>query len=140
MAQGDTDWVLEALLQGASAEKVGLDLTVICDGLVVSGTVVAEEVYFRTIGLSSFADTLSKLREGGQDVPAEVASKFERASMAVPARETVLVAADELRSKFIVMVGVTILGAGPAALKVPAWRGRLSQISGWTLGTLDEPE
>jgi hypothetical protein len=140
MPHSDTDWVLEAFLEGVSTEKVRLDLTVFCGGLVVSGAAVSEDVYFQTIGLSSFAGTLSKLRENDREVPSEVASKLGRESLTVRERQTLTPAADELRNKFIVMVDVTILGAGPTPIKAPAWRGRLSQISGWVLGALDESE
>lgn len=139
MPAAHDDWVLDAMLEGISATKSQVELTVFCGGLAVTGTAVAEEVYFERIGMSAFANQLSRIQEQNQQSISEISARLGREGLSAAEREAMLSKMNELRSKFIVMVDVTILGAGPAPLKVPAWRGRLSQISGWVLGALDVP-
>lgn len=134
------DWVLAAMLEGISATKSQVGLTVFCGGLAVTGTAVAEEVYFERIGMFDFANQLVRFQEQNQQSHSEISAKPGREELSASEREAMWSKVNELQRDFIVMVDVTILGAGPVPLKVPAWRGRLSQISGWTLGTLDEPE
>jgi hypothetical protein len=140
MPYSDIDEVLAALLDGVSKSDDRVPLTVSCGGLVVSGVAVPDEVYFQKFGITTWARTAKEEREANNQVLELLdAAVLDRDS---PGEERLaqLERAEALRRHFISLVDVTILGAGPTPIKAPAWRGRLSQISGWVLGALDESE
>ena len=140
MSRPDTDGLLMDLLDSVSASKARTPLTVFCGGLAVSGTAVADEVYLQRIGLSNLANDTPMLREEQEKQLDEILAELNRDDISSEARQALLSQADELQRKFIMMVDVTILGAGPTPITAAAWRGRLSQISGWILGALEESE
>jgi hypothetical protein len=140
MAYSDIDDVLAALLDGVSKSDERVPLTVSCGGLVVSGVAVPDEVYFQKFGLASLARSAEEEREANDQVLEMLDAAMGRRDIPAEERLAQLERAEALRRHFISLIDVTILGAGPAPIKAPAWRGRLSQISGWVLGALDEPE
>jgi hypothetical protein len=140
MQYSDVDEILAALLDGVSEEDLRVPLTVSCGGLVVSGTAVPEEVYFQTFGISTWARTTKEEREANNQILEMLDAAVLDRDIPVAERLAQLERAEALRRHFISLVDVTILGAGPIPIKAPAWRGRLSQISGWVLGTVDESE
>jgi hypothetical protein len=115
-----------------------LPLTVFYGALAVSGTAVPEEVFFRALGLPSWAESESRDREENRKVLTEQYEQVGRQDIPPEERLSMLEKAGYLEPQFITMVDVTILGAGPMPITAPAWRGRLSQISGWVLGTVGE--
>lgn len=139
MAISDVDWALVALIEGISVSGGELGLTVFTGGLAVSGVAVPEEVYFRRIGLEAVAAEAVESRERRRRETAELNEQFARDDLPDAERQSLEARADELERKFIVMVDVTIFGAGDAPLQAATWRGRLSQLSGWTMGTFEPP-
>ena len=134
MPRPDTDWVLAGLIH----ERI--DLTVFFGGLAVSGTVVPDEVFLQAIGLNVSAEDISRQRDEANKKISTLFAEIHREDLSTEERDALLSRADDLNRKFITMVDVTILGAGPTPIKAPAWCGRLSQISGWVPGLLDEPQ
>ena len=135
MPRSDIDWTLAALLDSASSAKASFDLTVFCEGLVMIGSVVADEVFFERLGLSGAAESVARIREANLKEAARIADILDNGDTSPEQREGLQSKLDDVGPQYISMVDVTILGAGPAPITTPAWRGRLSQISGWTLGS-----
>jgi hypothetical protein len=100
---------------------------------------VSEEVYFRTVGLDSVADEVAESVKNRFSEMSRLEDELPHDDSAPSARARVE-SREELERAFITMVDVTIFGAGPTPLKAPAWRGRLSQVSGWTFGTYEAAE
>lgn len=146
MATSDIDWALSGLLDGISAAGGELTLTVFTGGLAISGTAVPEEVYFRRLDAHDLAEQSIRDREERLRLLAEVNAALEREDVTDAERRALESQGEELERRFIVMVDVTVFGAGALPLKAPTWRGRLSQLSGWTFGTFanadcaDEPD
>jgi hypothetical protein len=146
MSRQDTDDVLATILDGVSASDGAFDVTVFAGGLAISGTAVSEETFFYRIGLMQAGEGAKRQRIETQkaldtrdEELAQAPSGILEARGVMETRESLVARRADLARKFIVMVDVTILGAGPAALKAPAWRGRLSQISGWVPGLVGTP-
>ena len=140
MPYSDIDEILVALLDGVAERDVRVPVTVSCGGLVVSGTAVPDEVYFQKFGMTTWARAAKEERDANNQVLEVLDAALLDRDTPVEERLVQLERAEALRRHFISLVDVTILGAGPIPIKAPAWRGRLSQISGWVLGTVDEPE
>jgi hypothetical protein len=140
MPYSDIDEILVALLDGVAESDERLPLTVSCGGLIVSGLAVPDEVYFQTFGLDTWARTAKQECEANSQVVDAPDETVRRKDRPVEGRLAQLAPAEVLRRHFISLIDVTIVGAGPTPIKAPAWRGRLSQISGWVLGALDEAE
>jgi hypothetical protein len=137
MSVSDIDWFLIAFLEGVSFSGQEVGLTVFSGGLVISGTAVSEEVYFRRLGYERLAEASIEGRDQRRRDLEEVRKELEREDLPEDERRSLEVKRDERERKFIVMVDVSIFGASDAPLKAPTWRGRLSQISGWTIGTYE---
>ncbi len=139
MARSDIDWVLAGVLDDISGLKTRLGLTVFSGGFAISGMVVPEEVYFRTVGLDSVADDVADPGKATFSEATGLENELARDDI-VPSARVRVEMREDLERAFITMVDVTIFGAGPTPLKAPAWRGRLSQVSGWTFGTYEAAE
>jgi hypothetical protein len=142
MPRPDTDWLLAGLLHSAWADDRQFKLTVFAGGLAVSGTAVEEQTFVQRIGLVDDVDVeaVARKREEHAEEIRNLFSQMEREDISVKEEDALLSRADDLNHKFIMMVDVTIFGAGPIPITAPVWRGRLSQISGWVPGSLNESE
>ena len=135
MARSDIDWVLVSMLDSVSKTGKPMGLTVFSGGLAVSGTVVPEEIYFEKVGLPNVAEGMPKQREEAEREESEILDTLERSNLTDQERRDLQSRLENLERQFIVMTDVSIFGVLPGRMNAATWRGRLSQISGWTLGT-----
>ena len=139
MPSADIDWVLATMLDGASVSGEALPLTVFCGGHAVSGTAVSEETYFRKVGLTMLEEGAPQSRDARIQELATASAALGSEDVSAEDRQALLTRIDDLARRFIMMVDVTILGVGPDPIRAPAWRGRLSQVSGWIPGVPNTP-
>lgn len=138
MSRPDTDWFLATMLDRVSATGEEQPLTVFCGGLAVMGKAVPEEAYFQKMGFNTLAEHAPQWRDESAKELGEIDERLNHDDISIEERQFLLSRADELGRRIIVMVDVTILGAGPTPIRAPVWRGRLSQVSGWIPGLPDE--
>ena len=140
MPRSDNDWVLAALVGGASASGQGPKLTLFLGGFAVSGILVSEEVYFRRIGLDeSPAKAIASREDKGQE-RAGLDAELGRDDLSPEERSAIVARLDDLEPQYVVMADITIFGAGAMPLTSAAWRGRLSQVTSWVLGSFESVE
>jgi hypothetical protein len=141
MPRNDTDWLLAGLLDHVSRTGDQLPLTLFCDGLVVSGTAISEEDFFLRFSGGRFSDLgrqAAERREGTDRKMDALLARAEAVGVSDEERELLTEQMDNLRRLYIIMRDVTIIGPSPPRIKAPVWRGRLSKVSGWILGSIDE--
>jgi hypothetical protein len=134
MPHSDADWILVVLLDSVITLGVDLELTLFVDGLAVSGKVVTEPDYLRAIGFGDAADSL----KSDAHHRAEIQREWERDDLSDDEKMSLRETEAVFERQFVEMVDVTITGAGSRPLKAKAWRGRLSQVSAWVIGTYED--
>src|SRR5207249_4590352 len=130
--------LLATVLNAVSETGEEQPLTVFCGGVAVSGIAVPDDVYFRRIGLDTLEDDTPQSRQELVQETARINAELDRDDISPEELQSLRERAYNLKRQFIVMVDVTILGTGPTPIRAQAWRGRLSQVSGWVLGTVGE--
>jgi len=141
MSGADSDWLLEILLDIVSNTGREQPLTVFCGGFAVSGTAIREEEYFERLGGNLFQELAvdsARLREDRQHRYVQIRAELDQSTLADDRRKALLDELQEMRRRFIVMRDVAIVGAGEQAFRAPVWRGRLSEVSGWIVGSIDD--
>ena len=156
MPRQKADSVLEIFFELASREAMGFEVTLLCGGVLVSGTTIPEREYFdlladqlrRADEEAGQAGVSTALQEGLLGMGARARENFERNRQRATALLQWLKApdvepdeeaeisreVDELARSFVVLRDVLILGAGRDPVRMHLWRGRVADIAGWTLG------
>lgn len=131
------DWYLDTLLSltlGVADDRLDsfMTLTVISNGAVVSGRAISRQAWvagtiaqYEQAGVegSGISETFAKLNDG------EAAEVKRRRDAELPI----------LARRFLHMKDVRIgTGPNPATVRVPLWRGALSDITGWSPGSWNE--
>ncbi|MFF2549100.1 hypothetical protein ACFVUY_41965 [Kitasatospora sp. NPDC058063] len=127
-AEAHPDPYLELLRVGVEHQDVAEDVvvTLAVDGTLVTGTVIPagawEDLYFRQVADADYYGMRKVLREviGHLDQAVEDGRRRR---------------ADDPR--FLHLKDVTVR-SGRSARRLPAWRGPLAAVSGWSLGEPDE--
>jgi hypothetical protein len=126
------------MIEMASSVSIPVKLTIFSGGCAISGTVVPDETFFERLGLPGFAASSREERVENERLLSAVYESLRHADSSMEEKFQMLERVSTLEPQFIMMVDVTILGTGPTPITAPVWRGRLSQISGWIPGALDE--
>ncbi|MFJ7280271.1 hypothetical protein [Kitasatospora sp. NPDC098663] len=130
MLQGEAypDPYLELLRVGVEHREVAeaIVVTLVMDGALVTGTVISaaewEDLYVRQIGEADYYGLRKVVREvlGHLDQAAEDGRRRRSPD-----------------PRFLHLKDVTVR-LGRTARKLPAWRGLIAAVSGWSLGEPDE--
>ena len=112
-----------------SEAKVGITLTV--SGLVVSGTLVSGAKYFDAANETWFKGDLAAIWSLEVEHYRQLADGTDKADLS----------AEIARTGYIHLLDA-VVHEGGRQLGLEAWRGRLTEVSGWSLGALraSQPE
>jgi hypothetical protein len=134
-----------ATLDFDGGRGLGRELVLATHGLVIQGTMIGPGAYFRALGRPA-----SPTHEKLGDADAAQFHLFEemtrrgqaqhistRGLAASPNGEPLSqVQTEEAYAAFIHLQHVTIMNGG-VGIHVPLWRARLTEITGWTFGSID---
>lgn len=137
MVGRDDDWILRIMLDAVSITKQEQAITLVCGGVVVSGVVVPEETFFARIGLNEVGRDIAEEVADERQQREELAERARQEGLSEEARRSLDDKIDDLQRRFVHMRDVVIF-SGPRMVTAEAWRGRLSEVSGWSLGTVDK--
>lgn len=133
------DWLLDLTLAvaiGKLNESGEINLVLNFQGAIVSGTAVGAKRWVRewtaylgkdnpteppADGGEYISDAISRVALSAYQVTDEEKKRRDQADLPLPAFQ------------FVHLTGVTI-HLGTKTVSAPFWRGRLSQVSGWTVG------
>ena len=166
MAYPEKDYFLTMLLEIMTRAEFSFDLTLTLSGLLVSGTPVTSAMYYEQLGNDLSEGWKNSRLPGGEpsdafvsvgDVWRELLTErgtaaresekqlAERLAEWEKAHQDDTLLTREERSEyeqltrlFIYLKNATIFGAGPAPITVSLWRGRVSEVLGWSLGRLSQ--
>jgi hypothetical protein len=151
MALPQFDITLSVLADGAATldfdegRGLGRKLVLATHGMVLQGTLIGPGAYFRALGQRASLDG-RELR----DADAALFLLFEEVTRQGQAQHTVTrdfaasaegeslsgAETEEAYAAFIHLQNVTINASG-GEIHLPLWRARLTEITGWTFGTID---
>jgi hypothetical protein len=146
----DLDGMLELLIDTILEHghpEAELPLVLHLGGLIVSGTAIPSSAYFRQIGdglRGARRDLTDVFRELADLDRAREAEKEDLEQQLDRATEGGRELSDEERDRFargfegtetcyLHLKDALIHGAGPAPLRLPLWRARVCDVSGWAL-------
>lgn len=120
-----TDWFLQKLVNLANGEaKLEFGLTLTVEGQIVTGTLISHETYFKEFA-AAFAGALPN-----GDSEGEVQRVFE--NLGAPSA-----GGDLLPMQYICLRAARhLMGNSFAPASGMLWRGKISSVSGFSLGTL----
>ncbi|PRB02293.1 hypothetical protein [Microbacterium sp. MYb64] len=132
------DWYLHTALNfihGMDDKHLGsFGLTVTSNGVVVSGLAIsraewitAQVELYKNAGVPDVAEHVEKLFTDAHEGFVKEAERRNEAGL--PARVRGFVHMKDVR-----------LGSGAATTQVPLWRGKLSDITGWSMGSWNSPQ
>lgn len=145
-----SDWFLERLVNMAE-HGLGFGITLQVDGLLVSGTLASTEAYFNGFASDlsgssvdpkisqAFKDAVPKLTAGPVPKlkPADLPESVRYAKQKLPPSD------DETSPRYIHLQDARFYHVGRTFIPENRgvwWRGRISEVSGFTLGTLGFPK
>ncbi len=128
----DTDWFLQTLVATANRKGGSMGVTLLVGGTIVSGTIVSHEDYFENLG----DEVEQGFKAAGGEAVSELADIFrnighdleKRLAEAPPTNPAFI----HLRDALIILPNKAL----PENRRV-WWRGRISQVDGFLLGTFD---
>ncbi|MBB3010617.1 gas vesicle accessory protein GvpU [Cupriavidus alkaliphilus] len=123
----EVDWHLQALVGLANNEGMEMGVTLMLSGTVVTGTLISGKTYFEEFG-ALFADGFSDMNEEQKATIRQAMSV--PADLYTPDRASVPISFIHLRNAKV----RTPSGSMPADGTL--WRGRLTEVSGFFLGSL----
>jgi hypothetical protein len=139
-------YFVEKVNQDESADA-GVHLTLTCSGVVLSGHLIGTRAYFdglrelaeqRAVGGSP--EILAPLQVWGRQAHQAMRDRLRRRDEAVrrlPEGERLSnEQLDEYSPNYIHLQQVTVRD-GTGQFQLPLWRGRLSEVTGWTLSPTD---
>ncbi|MFQ3802021.1 gas vesicle accessory protein GvpU [Staphylococcus equorum] len=117
------DSILEAFVEASNKYEFSLDISLVTNGTVVSGTLVSAEEYFKQ---------LSKSFKGGNDVAKAFSEKFSEAEDAASSTT------DEVQFVHMKDVKIYIGDNKPTPSKgTPLWRGKIHEVDSFFLGKIN---
>jgi len=127
-----SDWMLRYLVDMANLQELQIGLTLLVDGMLVSGTLIGGQAYFAGI-----TQTISSAMCDSPEATA-VTDLFEKVNRAVhaetsPEKPSPPPAYIHMKDTYFFQPGNT--GSTPSSQGV-LWRGKLSQVSGFFFGNL----
>jgi hypothetical protein len=150
-----TDPLLSLLLDAMSEGTFSADLTFVVGGMLISGMPVSEKEFFQLLGEQFeegwkktgneggfWRSSFSEVGEKAQKWLAERLAKRQEITLAEgesPSEEEVQKTSEKLEALTRVHVhlkNVTAVGPGMTSASIPLWRGRLTEIAGWSLGRM----
>ncbi|MCX5542594.1 gas vesicle protein [Paraburkholderia sp. CNPSo 3076] len=121
------DWYLQLLVNMANERGVEMGITLVCGGSVVSGTLISGATYFE-----SFADAFTSAwptEDEGRNTMRDALSR--------PASMYGAGKSDALGPSFIHLKNARVCTpSGSAPNPGMLWRGRLTEVSGFSLGSI----
>ncbi|MBU8895358.1 hypothetical protein DRW03_14945 [Corallococcus sp. H22C18031201] len=128
------DWFLELLLNMVNDHGLNVGITLTVGGTQVSGELVSGAEFIKNFG-STFSGALK--RAGAGDAAASLQAKYETMAAQVYDAKKAESAHEPLT--FIHLRDARIVGPN-GVLQPPQiwWRGRLSEVQGWSLGVLNK--
>jgi hypothetical protein len=145
--------LIETVLERGHPESE-LPLVLHIGGLVVSGTAIPASAYFQQVGagqrvaghdltavFEELAD-LDRAREADKD---RLEQALDRATadgreLSDEEREQFALEFEESETAYLHLKDAQIHGAGTTPIRLPFWRARLADVSGWTFrGAVGEP-
>lgn len=133
---------LRHFLEAITQPGVSAGITVFTNGMLISGKAIALPEYFALMG-EQLAQGLEK--SGAKDVQiirdtfTAKLSPTESAALAAKTKTRSTKEPEDSPHDYIMLKDVKIAGVGQSPIiSLPVWRGRLSTISGWTLGELGQ--
>lgn len=121
------DNILESFVKAANNHSFELDISLIVNGTIVTGTIIAAKDYF---------EQLSESLENGNDVAQELSEKFKAAGESADNN-------NDGEAHFIHMKKTKIYcgDSKPTPSKGDIlWRGKLSEVDSFFLGKISEPK
>jgi len=127
------DWFLQQLVDYANEWGVGTGISLHLSGMVVSGEIMSANDYFDEFA-AAYRDAFRTHTENGQAFFDLITSYKQYLNQ--PEGE------DKVPPQYIHLRNVKIytIGYHRQATSVPQWRGRISEVSGFYLGTLTTVE
>lgn len=125
----DLDWFLQDLVEIASkGNEFGVTLHV--EGLIVSGMLIGGDKYF-----CAFGELMTSGIKGDDETIASVRQTYARLADDYRSQRD---DADRLPPEYIHLRDAKVFGAGQSPIpgNGSLWRGRLSAVSAWSLGSL----
>ncbi len=161
MAIPQADPMLQRMFDAPERQESGrglMSVTLMIGGFLVSGMPISLEVYYRLSGEvlaeaaerqghdgSVWRETYGELAEAaakGARKRQEALDKLDAEFETLPEGQETPVElrerAEELSRVHLHLENVRILAPNGPLLSVPVWRGRLSQVAGWTSGELGQ--
>ena len=161
----DAHRLLVILLELASEKPNAIGVTLSAGGLLISGTAISEEEYIERFGQLLAAGQWSpgtataqqempagydELAREARDRTAERKRRKDEldrradelmagGSVSDDDRATLRQAFEELEPGVVYLRDAQLYGVGMGSLAVPLWQVRLSDISGWNIGTFGPP-
>jgi hypothetical protein len=137
-----SDVFLEDWVTLANDYNLQIAVTLMVNGILVSGTITSGAEFLQYIGQSISAAAESDQESLGKTIEKhyqEVAKKLYPQTPPAPDKDALpaLEGPAPRKSYFIHLKDVNILGSRPAPT-VPYWRGRLDRVDGWFIGGLKE--
>ncbi|WP_445154142.1 hypothetical protein ACTWLI_12505 [Arthrobacter sp. Hor0625] len=131
------DLLLEVMLAMAHGRRDdgegSLGLTVTIDGVAISGIAISAKEWRRRMSEllepagAAFASAFTEVASDLADKKAEMLAAREAENRPAPAPRFI-----HMRDAYLV--------SGNTHQKMPLWRGRLSKLSGWSIGSINTPE
>ena len=146
--------LIETVLERGQAEAE-LPLVLHIGGLVVSGTAIPAVAYFQQVGtglrvgghnLSAVFQELADLDRGRESEKERLEQRLDRATeggreLTDDEREQFALEFEETETAYLHLKEVQIHGASTPPIRLPFWRARLADVSGWTFrGSQDRLE
>lgn len=127
----DTDWHLQTLVSTANTTGLEFGVTLLVEGLIVSGNLIGGNKYFET-----FADNFSNGFRAEEETKEELRQAISSQGEIYNAAET----DEEIPPpEFIHLEDARFFSPGGNSIPTEngtLWRGKISSVSGFTLGSL----
>jgi hypothetical protein len=138
--------LIETILERGHAEAE-LPLVLHVGGLVVSGTAIPASAYFQQVGvglqvgghdLTAVFQELADLDRGRETEKEQLEQRLDQATeggrdLTDDEREQFALEFEETETAYLHLKEVEIQGASTTPIRLPFWRARLGDVSGWAL-------
>jgi hypothetical protein len=138
---GRPDDALEVLVAAVNrVQSIEIGVTLHVSGIVVSGLLISGQSFFDLLG-RSLAETSpaenAPIREALAGWPAHFAERYRANELRLDGSEDHGEYRPARTITYIHMRDASVVGPGLPPLPGTLWRGRLSHVSGWSLGRFD---
>ena len=125
LPNANCDRFLVSLVELVDSTEVGFGITLNCGGLTLTGQLISGKKYFY-----EFAETVAGAFPGDQETKDSIQSSFEQPAKKYDSNNVAQIEFIHLKDAKI------IFGVGKMTGNLNLWRGKLSDVTGFSLGKL----